>query len=325
MRRERHLRCGRSPALRDPRDVADRGRADNAGEQPDGFANFELSPEGTPGEVITAPGEITPQFLELRGLIRTTLDARSAMVRRLEGSRPGLVIDPPFAFLGYAIPPIVEVHLDPGFDGDDLYCDLAGQVYLTWSGENRRVRAVPAEATGAELALSLSHGGETVELARLVPGFRRVVASFSAGFIEAARDGSAPGPRGEAAISLNFEDIIGATHVHELPAHPAGLVFHNFIFAHRLYYRRYGYVNATTSAEFSIYTSSGHPARISGDAFELESVNMGVACLRPRAAWPAWRAFSGGEGRGAVGFAGHPSRRPHHIRLGAGRPGRGVP
>ena len=87
------------------------------------------------------------------------------------------------------------------------------------------------------------------------------VAPFSAGFIEAARDGSAPGPRGEAALTLDFEDIIGAIDVHELPAHPAGLVFHNFIVAHRLYYRGYGYVNATTSGEFSIYTSSGHPAR----------------------------------------------------------------
>ncbi|MBF9060881.1 hypothetical protein HKCCSP123_16990 [Rhodobacterales bacterium HKCCSP123] len=243
-----------------------------------GFANFELSPDGAPGEVVTEPGEVTLRFPEIRGLVRTTPDARASTVRRVEGSPSGLVMDPPFEFLGYAIHPVVEVHLPPGFDADELYCELAGQVYRAWTGEDRRVCAVPADAAWQELVLSLNHGDETIELARIVPGFQRVIASFSAGFIAAARDHSTPQTTDHAALTLDFEDIISANDVYELPAHQSGLVFHNLIVAHRLYYNGYGYVNGTTSGEFSVYTSSGHPARIASPTpFELESVNMGVA------------------------------------------------
>ncbi|MHA7888105.1 hypothetical protein [Roseicyclus sp.] len=261
-----------------------------------GFANFQLSPEGTPGEAITAPGEITPRAPRLRGLLRTTPEPRGARVRALPGSPSGLVIDPPFAFLGYAVQPVVEVHLPPDVADDALYCTQRGQVTLAWQDEDRRICAVPPEAAGAELVLSLSGGDTPQELARIVPGFRRVVAGFSASAIDAARAGDAAETAGRAPLGLDFEGIIAANDVQELPAHPAGLVFHNLVLAHRLYYRGYGYVNATTSGEVSVYTSSGHPARITGTgAFEMASMSMGVAWPEAQQAAARVTGYRGGE------------------------------
>jgi hypothetical protein len=78
--------------------------------------------------------------------------------------------------------------------------------------------------------------------------------------------------------TVQFDDLIKAVSIVEIPTGYGDLGWHNWVVTHRLMYGGEGYINTTNSGEFVAYNSSGHPVRIYREKpFDFRGGYFGVA------------------------------------------------
>ncbi|MEC7763637.1 MAG: hypothetical protein VX874_17165 [Pseudomonadota bacterium] len=229
-----------------------------------GFANFVMSPDG--GADIPGPGELSFEVLPPEGLAASK-DAQpfSTTIRALPAAPGGMVAGETPPFVGLSPRLILSIGATPD---DRVVC----------IGPNGTEQ--PAVGQGPHRHCDVA------------PGSWRIVWTSDTG--AATRDldvGQWPlrvprptrmpdGAEGEP-VTVSFDDLISSNNLIEVPAGVAGMVWQNFVATHRMYYQGAGYINGTTSGEYSAYNSSGHVATMRSDTpYDLVSVNLTLA-------WPA--------------------------------------
>lgn len=227
-----------------------------------GFANFVMSDQDE-GDILT-PGPLEFVMEPPDGLEVTTGNLRQhSVAMALDGAPASLVIDPPLPFVGVA--PILTIESGgPGVDA------------MTCSSGEATVEARIDAASGA-LVCAVSPGEWTVawELENGGAVDRTVTVEHMPLRVPAPLAGEAVGV--EVAIA-SFDDILSSENIQEVPGGHAGMLWHNFVAAHRKYYEGWGYINGTSSGQFSAYNSSGHPARMFADApFDVLGMTVSVA------------------------------------------------
>lgn len=229
-----------------------------------GFANFVMSPDG--GADIPGPGEVTFEVLPPDGLdLSLARPPFTATIRSLPAAPGGMVADATPPFIGL----MPELTLSIGAREED--------------------RVVCVDQDGTEWA---AHGDGPHRTCDVSPGSWRILWTSDTDEVTRELDiGQWPlrvprpvertdGAQGTP-VTVGFDDLISSNNLIEVPAGVAGMVWQNFVATHRMYYQGAGYINGTTSGEFSAYNSSGHVATMRSDRpFDLISVNLTLA-------WPA--------------------------------------
>ncbi len=252
-----------------------------------GFTNFKFSADPDDEADVKEPGPIVIDYDIPDGWRITTGKTRqTTLVKSLPNSPSGLVIDPPLEFLGVAPVPRILVAGHTSATENQASCFSAPRGTM----DIKLIDLVP-ESNGVlsceippgfeyELwSVTLISGTETGTQERtVVPGPVPTLVAMP------ATESEAPAI-GKREASFDFDDIVPGIDIREMPSQSAALQWHNWVVAHRLYYRGPGYVNGTTSGDYVAYTSSGHPATLRSELpFDFVSANFSVA-------WP--RAESG--------------------------------
>lgn len=252
-----------------------------------GFANFAMS-AGNERHPISAPGEFRVQARPESGWSITSDNAdQNLRIVSMDESPGGLVASATLEQVGVAPDPVIT-----GFVSDSVG---AGWLLRPVADPGREPVAVePDEAGGFSVPATV---GEWQVLRRdadgPVPGGVFSLGSRPVHLADIARP--FPHRQGEY-VQLDFDDLTGSDTLYEIPSGYGGLDWHNWIATHHKFYNGYGYINATTSGEFSSYNSSGHPAEFSSSKpFDVFSVNLGVAWPRAESADIHLRAWRGGE------------------------------
>jgi len=94
--------------------------------------------------------------------------------------------------------------------------------------------------------------------------------------------------------TVDFDDLLIANPLFELPSGYGGLNWLNWIAVHNRYYEGSGYVNSTVSSEFAAYISSGVPGPVWSDGpFDFKGTYIGVAWSRGEEGEVLVRAWRG--------------------------------
>jgi hypothetical protein len=228
-----------------------------------GFANFVMSP-GT-GQ-ISEPGDIEIEVLPPVDLLPVAGPSRfSTSVRAFAAAPAGLIADETPPFVGLA----PRLTLSIGAQESDIVTCIADngiEVSATGVGQYRHC----AVRSGR---WSVRWDGDAGTAIRnvVVDGWPLRVPKP----VEPHRDTSST------EVLVGFDDLISSNNLIEVPAGVAGMRWRNFVASHRMFYEGAGYVNGTTSGEYSAYNSSGHKAIMWSDTpFDFIAANLTIA-------WPA--------------------------------------
>ncbi|MGH8559103.1 MAG: hypothetical protein ACRESZ_16930 [Methylococcales bacterium] len=97
-------------------------------------------------------------------------------------------------------------------------------------------------------------------------------------------------------VTVNFDDLLTADSLLEIPSGYNGLNWKYWISTHNRFYEGGGYVNATLSGEFIAYNSSGLPATVSRDTpFDFVGTYITAAWPRGEAEYVTVKAWRGQE------------------------------
>lgn len=254
-----------------------------------GFANFTMSRRSRGAHVRGAgPGVISvkppPGWIVTSGNERQT-----TTFQLLEGSPVGIVAGAAFQPVGLA--PLLTISGRVARDAAEREADQ-GRLRVT---SPRGVTSDVAISPAGRFSISAEPGEWQFEYAGREGGVTRKVRveghPIELATLDSARATASGGRLGRVA---NFDTLTTSDTLMEIPNGYAGLRWHNWVAMHQKSPNSAGMINATTSAEFAAYNSSGHPATVSSDQpFDLVGGYVGVV-------WPeaeksdiivrAWRA-----------------------------------
>ena len=250
-----------------------------------GFANFAMSADN-PAHPISRPGRYTVKVETDDGWEITSGNGEQVLeVRELPESPGGLVAVKTLGQVGIA--PSLTLSGGMSLDGDYALRSVGNQM----SGPDAfRVKdgsfSVPVSRGDWEIVRRSPDGDEPVN--RVSVGWYPVLMP----------DATRPSLTSSdlVAASIDFDGLTTSDTLYEVPSGYGGLDWHNWIATHQKFYAGYGYINATTSGEFSAYNSSGHPAEFSSiKPFDLHRVNVGVAWRQAEDADIVMRGWRGND------------------------------
>jgi hypothetical protein len=240
-----------------------------------GFANFKMA-LGSRGHPVNRPGPYSVSATPPACWSVTSGNAEQNLAFiEVVGSPSGLALREPVAHIGIA--PDLAVSGVVGRAGSGL---PAGTSLLVVSptGEAHAV-ALSSEgefsfpACAGVWKLVFQEGERPAATREVDVGGYPVVVSRSGG------PGSDDVPRIPTEVrTVGFDDLTTSDTLYEIPQGYAGLAWNNWIATHQKFYQIPGTVNATVSAEYMAYTSSGQAATIWSDQpFDFVGSMVGLA------------------------------------------------
>jgi len=240
-----------------------------------GFANFPMS-LGNDEHPVDRAGNYTFRATAPTGYSITSGNAGQSLVfSELEGSPVGIVAESTCEPIGVAPDLVVFGSFGGKREGATVSVTLA-------NGD----RAASLEYTADdEFVAATGEGSWIVDVVDSGAAPRSIEVGVRSVYVSApnsARD--LVQPLGTD-ILVDFDELTTSDTLFEIPNGLAGLDWRNWVAAHQKLYNGAGYINATTSAEYIAYNSSGHPATVSSPApFDFVGTNLGVA-------WPGAEEF----------------------------------